>query len=228
MQPGFPSKMIASLGLIGAVAACDLTQPTASVPTGAEDFATFCVPCHGPGGVGDGPLAAGLVKAPADLTAISARSGGSFPQAQVMSKIWGYTRQNGQVMPGFAALLKATRCCLIPATGSPPRPRCGWCSLANICAGCSASRGRCPRTPGVYGQRRNARGAQRAASDVEFLHKPCIFLDILKAQFRLLAHQALDQIGGLARLILVDADPDQFAGRGVHGGVFQILGVHLA
>ena len=106
MQPGFPSKMIASLGLIGAVAACDLTQPTASVPTGAEDFATFCVPCHGPGGVGDGPLAAGLVKAPADLTGISARNGGTFPQARVMSKIWGYTRQNGQVMPGFAALLE--------------------------------------------------------------------------------------------------------------------------
>jgi len=46
------------------------------------------------------------VWSPADLTAISARSGGSFPQAQVMSKIWGYTQQNGQVMPGFAALLE--------------------------------------------------------------------------------------------------------------------------
>ncbi|MDP3959661.1 MAG: c-type cytochrome [Pseudorhodobacter sp.] len=106
MQPGFPMKMIASLGLIGAVGACELPQPGAQAPTGAEDFATFCVSCHGPGGVGDGPVAAGLPKAPADLTAISARNGGTFPQAQVMSKIWGYARQNGQVMPAFAPLLE--------------------------------------------------------------------------------------------------------------------------
>jgi len=106
MQPGFPLQMIASLSLFGAVAACDLIRPTASGPTGAEDFATFCVPCHGAGGVGDGALAADLPKPPADLTAISARSGGSFPMARVMSKIWGYAQQNGQVMPGFAPLLE--------------------------------------------------------------------------------------------------------------------------
>lgn len=106
MQPGYPIKMIASLSLIGAVGACELPQPGAAVPTGAEDFATFCVSCHGPRGVGDGALAAGLPKAPADLTAISARSGGTFPQARVMSKIWGYARQDGQVMPAFAPLLE--------------------------------------------------------------------------------------------------------------------------
>jgi len=106
MQPGVSMKVIASLGLIGAVAGCDLAPPAAPVPTGAEDFATFCVSCHGPGGVGDGPLASDLPKAPADLSGIRARNGGTFPQAQVMSKIWGYARQNGQVMPAFAPLLE--------------------------------------------------------------------------------------------------------------------------
>jgi len=106
MQPGFSFKTVASLSLIGAVAACELPQAAKPVPTGAEDFATFCVPCHGVGGVGDGALAAELPKPPADLTGISARNGGTFPMARVMSKIWGYARPDGQVMPAFAPLME--------------------------------------------------------------------------------------------------------------------------
>jgi putative copper export protein/mono/diheme cytochrome c family protein len=40
-----------------------------SVGIGRAAYAQHCVSCHGPGGKGDGPLAAGLSEPPADLTA---------------------------------------------------------------------------------------------------------------------------------------------------------------
>lgn len=82
------------------------------VPTGSEDFATFCAACHGTGGRGDGPAAAGLDRKPADLTGLSARNGGVFPGTRVMAKIWGYTgvkpghRDDGSPMPQFGPLLQ--------------------------------------------------------------------------------------------------------------------------
>jgi mono/diheme cytochrome c family protein len=86
-----------------ALAAC---VPAQDVPTGAEDFAIFCAGCHGTGGTGDGPAAAGLAKRPADLTRLAAGNGGVFPGTRVMAKIWGYTGQpDGSPMPAFAPLL---------------------------------------------------------------------------------------------------------------------------
>lgn len=77
------------------------------VPTGAEDFASYCAGCHGSSAKGDGPAAATLDKAPADLTRLAARNHGKFPMTRVMSKIWGYTRApDGTVMPRFAPLLE--------------------------------------------------------------------------------------------------------------------------
>jgi mono/diheme cytochrome c family protein len=38
-----------------------------SIAAGRQDFLTFCVPCHGRGGKGDGPVAAKFIPAP-DLT----------------------------------------------------------------------------------------------------------------------------------------------------------------
>ena len=87
-----------------ALAACVEKE---KVPSGAEDFATFCSACHGLGGKGDGDAAATLDRKPADLTRLSARNGGVFPGTRVMAKIWGYTGGKGDhaVMPEFAALL---------------------------------------------------------------------------------------------------------------------------
>ena len=42
------------------------------VPSGTEDFATFCSACHGLGGKGDGDAAATLDRKPADLTRLRA------------------------------------------------------------------------------------------------------------------------------------------------------------
>jgi len=55
-------------------------------------FMENCAACHGAGGTGDGPAAAGLDPKPADLTTLSARNGGTFPRNYVMTTIDGYVR----------------------------------------------------------------------------------------------------------------------------------------
>ncbi|MFN3577939.1 MAG: c-type cytochrome [Tabrizicola sp.] len=101
--------LVAALGL----AACVEKE---RVPTGAEDFATYCAACHGAGGKGDGPAAERLDRRPADLTRIAARNGGVFPGTRVMAKIWGYTggRNGASPMPQFGPLLQGD---LVPYDG---------------------------------------------------------------------------------------------------------------
>lgn len=106
--------MMTPLALV--LAACVERDP----PTGAEDYATYCAACHGPGGKGDGPAAAGLGRKPADLTQLSAANGGVFPGTTTMAKIWGYTgaRPGAPVpatpMPEFGPLLAGD---LVPYDG---------------------------------------------------------------------------------------------------------------
>jgi mono/diheme cytochrome c family protein len=52
-------------------------------------FREYCSPCHGSGGRGDGPAAPALKTVPADLTRLSARNGGKFPEARVRRYIEG-------------------------------------------------------------------------------------------------------------------------------------------
>lgn len=87
---------MATLALVGC------TEATTPRPeAGRALYQDFCAACHGPGGKGDGPLAGNWKTPPADLTGISRRNGGTFPLAQVMSQIDGYTRRNdhGSAMP---------------------------------------------------------------------------------------------------------------------------------
>lgn len=109
----YPLGMIALFGL----AACVLPGAEEEVQTtGAADYAEFCAACHGPGGKGDGEMAEGLAKRPADLTQLSAKNGGVFPATRVMAQIWGYTggKDGERVMPKFAALLDGA---LVPYDG---------------------------------------------------------------------------------------------------------------
>lgn len=91
---------------MGWAAACTPKAPESA--SGAALYATYCQTCHGDKGTGDGPTAALLNKRPADLTRISARNGGAFPLARVMSVIDGYTRKNdhGSIMPEMGLVLK--------------------------------------------------------------------------------------------------------------------------
>ncbi|MGE4053497.1 MAG: cytochrome c [Vicinamibacterales bacterium] len=61
-------------------------SPTIVVPTTGQDiFQSFCAPCHGPGGRGNGPLSSELRTRPADLTQLSLRNRGEFPTARVQA-----------------------------------------------------------------------------------------------------------------------------------------------
>lgn len=70
---------------------------------GALFFSENCVACHGSTGQGDGPLAATLPARPPDLTMLSRRNGGTFPQAEALSYIYGDPESGhlARVMPEF-------------------------------------------------------------------------------------------------------------------------------
>lgn len=60
-----------------------------SPASGEEMFSEYCAVCHGKDAKGDGPAASALKKAPANLTTLSARNGGKFPELKVANVIHG-------------------------------------------------------------------------------------------------------------------------------------------
>jgi mono/diheme cytochrome c family protein len=60
-----------------------------SASNGKQMFDTYCAVCHGKDAKGTGPAAKALTKTPADLTRISARNGGTFPDVRVKRFIEG-------------------------------------------------------------------------------------------------------------------------------------------
>lgn len=56
--------------------------------SGPEMYKTFCASCHGTEGKGNGPAAAALKTAPADLTTLAKKNGG-FPRDRVRNAIEG-------------------------------------------------------------------------------------------------------------------------------------------
>src|SRR5262245_52780030 len=63
-------------------------QRIASVE-GVDTFKAYCAACHGTDAKGTGPAAKALSKAPADLTTIAKRHGGTFSQSDVENVILG-------------------------------------------------------------------------------------------------------------------------------------------
>jgi mono/diheme cytochrome c family protein len=63
-------------------------QPTATL-NGVDLFKEYCAVCHGSDGKGAGPAADALKKHPADLTQLSRKNGGAFPELHVMNYIKG-------------------------------------------------------------------------------------------------------------------------------------------
>ena len=62
-----------------------------SPASGKEMFANYCASCHGKDGKGDGPAAAALKVAPADLSMLSKKNGGKFPHDHVAATLRGET-----------------------------------------------------------------------------------------------------------------------------------------
>ena len=56
---------------------------------GVDTYKAYCAACHGPEGKGNGPAATALKKAPADLTTIAKRNGGTFSSSDVEAVIMG-------------------------------------------------------------------------------------------------------------------------------------------
>jgi len=86
------------------------TPITSTSPTsGKEMFASYCTPCHGQDARGTGPAATALTKAPANLTELSARNGGKFPNVSVMETIRGESDMlvHARDMPMWGALFSS-------------------------------------------------------------------------------------------------------------------------
>lgn len=100
-----PSKLLIALPALALLAACAADDEMPGPEEGAMLFADNCTACHEYRGQG-ATLAGGQV-AP-DLTRISARNGGEFPRARVLSQIDGYGRGkvSADIMPEFGALLE--------------------------------------------------------------------------------------------------------------------------
>ena len=50
---------------------------------GQDNFISYCAPCHGREGRGDGPVVPALKTAPPDLTKLKTRNGGVFPRPRL-------------------------------------------------------------------------------------------------------------------------------------------------
>jgi mono/diheme cytochrome c family protein len=76
--------------------------------SGSSDYQLYCVSCHGVDARGDGVIAKSLKKRPADLTQISQRSGGVFPDEKVFKAIDGRQpahAHNATDMPAWGEVL---------------------------------------------------------------------------------------------------------------------------
>lgn len=98
-------QLIAFLGLASLAAALPLSQT--ATPGGAQDqresraeaggrtYRTYCASCHGASATGNGPMAQVLTVRPADLTRISERNGGAFPEGRIAAVIDGRLEVHG-------------------------------------------------------------------------------------------------------------------------------------
>jgi mono/diheme cytochrome c family protein len=112
----------AGLALIVACATVDMPEAV----EGQIVYDQNCALCHGPGGRGDGLMAARMTPPPPDLTRITFRERDVFPRTRVLSVIDGYTRQApDEAMPEFGLLLEGETVPVVLEDGtlSPvPRP----------------------------------------------------------------------------------------------------------
>ena len=105
------TALAASASVASAQPKVDQTAIKQTPVTDAQQmFDSYCAVCHGKTGVGNGPAAAALTKAPADLTKIGARNGGKFPEVRVKRYIEGLDEvaaHGSRDMPMWGELFRA-------------------------------------------------------------------------------------------------------------------------
>ncbi|WGW03704.1 c-type cytochrome [Tropicibacter oceani] len=112
-----------SMALLALAAGCN-PQPDDPV-SGRALYDGYCVKCHGERGLGDGPMAAELPIAVADLSMLRESNGGVFPYEAVMTQIYGYPgRYHQGLMPEFGPVLEGQQIDWVSPSGqvvSTPR-----------------------------------------------------------------------------------------------------------
>ena len=63
--------------------------PYTSASSGKDMYMAYCASCHGQDGTGNGPAAAALKTKPTDLTLLTGKNGGKFPNAHIAEIIRG-------------------------------------------------------------------------------------------------------------------------------------------
>lgn len=100
---------VVALALLIAVVAAPARADDRQIRLGASYYQELCSECHGKEGHGDGKTGKALSKKPADLTAISERRGGTFPEKELRAIIDGRTEvaDHGQRdMPAWGDVLR--------------------------------------------------------------------------------------------------------------------------
>lgn len=97
--------LVALLAVV-VLASSGLTQQKADVAKGKATYATYCASCHGAGGKGDGPAAAGLNPKPQDHTNAAAMGKLTDKYLEDIIKKGGAGVGKSALMPPWAAALK--------------------------------------------------------------------------------------------------------------------------
>ena len=88
MAAGAVVMVAIAMGVVSLLAGAQ--QQTPNDVSGAVLYQNFCASCHGADGKGGGPAAPALKKAPPDLTLLSKKNKGQFPDFRVTHIIDGY------------------------------------------------------------------------------------------------------------------------------------------
>jgi mono/diheme cytochrome c family protein len=78
-KPAYANSGYADQNDAKVVIAVQKTDPV----NGRQMYTSYCAPCHGADGRGNGPVAISLKQKPADLTAIAKNNGGKFPSSRI-------------------------------------------------------------------------------------------------------------------------------------------------
>jgi len=104
---------VLAIAALYAAASDKIVKKVPVVPTspisGQAMFNEYCVSCHGKDAKGTGPAASALKKTPADLTTLSARNNGKFPELRVYSAIQGdadLTAHGSKDMPVWGSVFQ--------------------------------------------------------------------------------------------------------------------------
>jgi mono/diheme cytochrome c family protein len=89
MTHGWGFRMALCAALVSGAGFMASADESADVRAGRDSFEKHCELCHGAEGRGDGPLSDELKVAPADLTHIAQRRGGTFPEVEMREIIDG-------------------------------------------------------------------------------------------------------------------------------------------